>query len=108
MHVDFSRWEEAFAIGRQNPELLELAKLPYAEYLLKNDRYEEALRAYKSACRFDLTTKMMKEISNNCVNERRFEDASHYFWELAIDALSQAKIRQYEEFSDNSEIYYAY
>ena len=108
MHVDFARWEEAFAIGRQNPELLELAKLPYAEYLLKNDRYEEALKAYKSACRFDLTTKMMIEISDNCVNEKRFEDASHYFWELAIDALSQAKPRQYEEFSDNAEIYYAY
>ncbi len=72
--------------------MMEIAKLPYAEYLLKNDRYEEALRAFKSAGRFDLTTKMMKEISNNCVNERRFEEASHYFWELAIDSLSEAKL----------------
>jgi intraflagellar transport protein 122 len=57
-----------------------MAKLPYAEYLLKNDRYSDALRAFKGAGRYDLTTKMMKEMSSNCVEERRFEDASQYFW----------------------------
>ena len=34
LNIEFELWEEAFAIGRQNNELLELAKLPYAEYLL--------------------------------------------------------------------------
>ena len=84
MNIEFELWEEAFAIGRQNKELLELAKLPYAEYiiilnfryLLRNDRYEEALRAFKAASRYDLTTKMMREMSANCVEEHRFEDAS--------------------------------
>ena len=53
-----------------------IAKLPYAEYLLRSDRYEDSLRAYKAAGRYDITTKMMKEMSANCVEEHRFEDAS--------------------------------
>lgn len=62
LHIEFEKWEEAFAIGRSNPELLELAKVPYADYLLKSDRYEEALKAYKSAGRFDVTMKMTKDM----------------------------------------------
>lgn len=59
---------------------MEKAKVPYAQYLMKNDRFEEALKAFKAAGRYDLTTKMMKELSANCVEERRFEDSATYFW----------------------------
>jgi intraflagellar transport protein 122 len=76
LNIEFELWEEVFAIARSNRDLLEMAKLPYAEYLLKHDRYEEALRAFKAAGRYDLTTKMMKEMSANCVEEHRFEEAS--------------------------------
>lgn len=60
LHVEFLKWDEAFLLGKQNKQLLEIAKLPYAEWLLKQDRYEEALKAFKSVGRYDLTTKMLK------------------------------------------------
>ena len=47
---------------------------------MRKDRFEEALKAFKAAGRYDLTTKMMKELSANCVEERRFEDSATYFW----------------------------
>lgn len=43
LHVEMERWEDAFLLGRQSKELLEIAKLPYANFLLKNDRYEEVI-----------------------------------------------------------------
>lgn len=38
LHIELEKWEEAFLLGKQHPELLELAKLPYANYLLRNDK----------------------------------------------------------------------
>lgn len=69
LHVEFEKWQEAFQIGRQNKELLEIAKVPYANYLLLSDRYEDALKAYKSAGRFDISMKMTKDMAKNCIEE---------------------------------------
>jgi intraflagellar transport protein 122 len=55
-------------LGKQNKELLEMAKLPYANFLLKHDRYEEALRAFKKINRPDLTLKIINSFSKNSVN----------------------------------------
>lgn len=66
---------------------MELAKVPYADYLLKSDRYEDALKAYKSAGRYDISMKMTKDMAKNCLEEKRYHDASQYLWNLAIDCL---------------------
>ncbi len=42
---------------------MDILKLPYAQYLTKNDRYEEALKAFKQLGRHDLTTNMLKTLS---------------------------------------------
>ena len=34
LHVEMEKWEEAFLLGKQNRELLELAKIPYANWLV--------------------------------------------------------------------------
>jgi len=34
---------------------MDMIKLPYAEYLCKNDRYEDALKVYKNMNRLDLS-----------------------------------------------------
>jgi intraflagellar transport protein 122 len=62
-----------------------LAKLPYANYLLKNDKYEEALRAFKKISRPDLTNRLINSLSKNAVNEKRFIDASRQYWALAVE-----------------------
>lgn len=69
LHVEFEKWEEAFQIGRSNKQLLEIVKVPYANHLLQNDRYEDALKAYKSAGRYDITMKMTKDMAKNCIEE---------------------------------------
>jgi intraflagellar transport protein 122 len=45
-----------------------MAKIPYANYLLKNDKYEEALKAFRKINRPDLTHKIINSFSHNAVN----------------------------------------
>lgn len=68
LHIEMERWDDVFLLGRQNKELLEMAKLPYANFLMKNDRYEEALKVYKNLGRHDLTQKMLITLGNNSVS----------------------------------------
>lgn len=79
------KWEEAFLLGKQNKELLESAKIPYANYLLKSDKFEEALRAFRKINRPDLTHKIIDAFSKNAVNERRFLDAARQYWTMAAE-----------------------
>ena len=87
LNIELEKWEEALLLGKQNAELLDMVKLPYADWLCKNDRYEEALRAFKNLGRYDLTTKMLQTLSQNAVTENRFDDAAYYFWVLATESL---------------------
>ena len=68
-----------------------MAKLPYANFLLKHDRYEEALRAFKKINRPDLTLKIINSFSKNSVNQKRFLDASRQYWSLAASELKGVK-----------------
>ena len=68
-----------------------MAKLPYANYLLKNDKYEDAIRAFKKINRQDLTANLLKSLSGNAVNEKRFVDAARQYWSMAIEELKAAR-----------------
>jgi hypothetical protein len=52
---------------------------------MKNDKYEDALRAYKKIGRIDLTNKLLGSLSNNAVNEKRFIDAARQYWSMAVE-----------------------
>ena len=51
---------------------MDFIKLPYAEYLCKMDRYEDALKVYKRINRLDLSHKMLQIMTNNAALESRF------------------------------------
>ena len=91
LHVEMEKWEEAFLLGKQNKQLLELAKLPYANFFLKNDKYEDAIKAYKKMHRQDLASNLLKSLSTNAVNEKRFIEAGRQYWSMAAEELKLAK-----------------
>lgn len=118
--IEFCKWDESFLIVKENPFLKTLIKIPYAEWLCKNDRFEEALKVYKSMDRPDLSTKILRQLSENATIEGKFKDAAYFFWILATEnlgAIKNAKSPSAEDkvnldkFYENSEIadiYYAY
>jgi intraflagellar transport protein 122 len=85
------KWQDALLLGKTDPKLLEIVKLPYANWLSKQDRYDEALKAYKNVGRHDLTTNLLKNLTKNAVEEKRFDDASYYYWILATENLKLVK-----------------
>ena len=120
LHIEFCNWEKAFMLASQNPIFKALIKLPYAEWLCKNDRFEEALKVYKSMGRPDLSTKILKQLSENATIESKFRDAAYFFWVLATDNLSLIKnfknlsmedktfLLKFQENNEIAEIYHAY
>ena len=120
LHIEFCQWEKAFMLANQNPIFKALIKLPYAEWLCKNDRFEEALKVYKSMGRPDLSTKILKQLSENATIESKFRDAAYFFWVLATDNLSCVKnykspsaedkifLLKFQENSEIADIYHAY
>lgn len=88
LHVELHHWDEAFLLAKQHPgEFREDVFLPYAEWLAINDRFEEAQEAYKQAGRPDLSRKILQQLTHNAVVERRYQDASYYYWLLALENL---------------------
>lgn len=75
LHIQLEKWEEAFILAKQNEKYMLMLRLPYAEYLCKNDRYEDALKVYRKINRPDISLKILKQMSNNAVDECRYLQA---------------------------------
>lgn len=59
LHILLEKWEEAFILAKQNESYMEMLRLPYAEYLCKIDRFEDALKVYKKMNRPDISHKIL-------------------------------------------------
>ena len=91
LHVECQKWDEAFMLAKQNPDMELQIYLPYADWLSANDRFDEAQEAYKKAKRPDLSLRIIEFLTNNSVIEKRFRDAAQYYWMLATESLKLAE-----------------
>lgn len=91
LYVENDNWQEAFIIAQNNKDFMETLKLPYAQYLCKVERYEEALKVYKSCNRLDLSEKMLQLMAHNASKEARYKDTAKLFWQFATEHLSYVK-----------------
>ncbi|EER08105.1 WD-repeat protein, putative [Perkinsus marinus ATCC 50983] len=78
LHVKKSRWEEAFQLARSHPELAEEIYLPWGNWLISNDRYEEAYEAFEKAGRSDLSSDMLRQLTNLSAEQKLFKQAGMY------------------------------
>ncbi|XP_063076713.1 intraflagellar transport protein 122 homolog isoform X2 [Engraulis encrasicolus] len=95
LHVDTRHWDEAFSLVEKHPEFREDVFVPYARWLAENDRFEEAQKAFHRAGRQAEAVKVLEQLTHNAVVESRFNDASYYYWMLAMQCLDIA--REFEE-----------
>ena len=98
LYVSRRMWIEAAALADENvqtdpqtgqpiagstPRFDMSVFLSYADWLITQDRYEEAMDAYKKCGRRDLARKVLAELTENSVTEKRFKDAGYYYWLMA-------------------------
>jgi len=121
LHVECEKWEEAFMLAKQNPEMESMIYLPYADWLSANDKFDEAQEAYKKAGRPDLSLRIIEFLTQNAITEKRYQDAAQYYWLLSTESLrlvatmgskqtKEDKKHQlnFQEYLNLSEIYQAY
>ena len=120
LHVELKKWKEAFMLAKQNPDLVHLIYVPYADWLCSRNKFNKAQEAYKKGNRPDLALRIIECLCHNAVIERRFKDASHYFWILAKENLKMVKnatnlseideehLKEFENKKELALIYYAY
>ncbi|KAJ3091116.1 hypothetical protein HK102_001633 [Quaeritorhiza haematococci] len=123
LHIELQHWDDAFKLADVHPEFASEIYLPYANWLAMNDRFVEAQLNFKKAGRFDEAFRVLEQLSQNAILEKRFEDGSFYFWMLAMqhldtipdattaDMLTQAQrhaLQNFYKYCDLAEVYYAY
>lgn len=110
LYVKRQMWTEAAKLADEHEGEFESSVfLPYAEWLIMMDRFEDAIVAYKKAGRPDLSRKVLHELTMNAVIECRFKDASYYFWLLSKDLSTSDDADGLQmECEHKSDLYYAY
>jgi intraflagellar transport protein 122 len=104
-------WAEAAKLADEHEGKFDVSVfLPYAEWLVSQDRYEEAMTAFKKAGRRDLAKKVLEELTFNAVSESRFKDAAYYYWLLSREGegVDNFPIQLQSEFEQKADLYFAY
>lgn len=90
LYIKRQKWQEAVDLAKDKANKGKFDSsifVPYAEWLALNDRFDEALAAYRQAGRPDQSRRMMEQLTFNAVVERRFKDAAYYYWLLANEVI---------------------
>lgn len=119
LYVRMQQWDEAFSILSLHPTLSTEVYLPYAEYLALQDRFDEALEAFKKADAPEKAFNMIKSLCKNAVIEHRFKDASYYCLQLALETLGsittqdwtreeETNFQLFQDYLRKAKIYHCY
>mmetsp|Transcript_4715 Transcript_4715/g.3905 ORF Transcript_4715/g.3905 Transcript_4715/m.3905 type:complete len:101 (-) Transcript_4715:995-1297(-) len=90
-NIELEKFDEAFTLMKTNPEFEKLIHQPYAEWLEKNDRFEEAQKHFKLAKKPELSMRILEKLSKNCIIQQKFSDAGSFFFNLSIENLKLIK-----------------
>jgi intraflagellar transport protein 122 len=119
LYMEYQRWEEAFALAQKHKHLEPQIQLPWAEWLVVHDRFDEAKDSYMKAGRRDLALKMLKTLIANSVEQRRFKEAAEGTFQLAVETIGSVPadaaphvvaeaMAEYDDLQRVANIYYAY
>ncbi|XP_051950041.1 intraflagellar transport protein 122 homolog [Xyrauchen texanus] len=117
LHVEARHWDEAFSLVEKHPQFRDNVYVPYAQWLAEHDRFEEAQKAFHKAGRQAEAVKVLEQLTHNAVVERRFNDASYYYWMLSMQCLDIARdneekkdemLKKFHSFQHLAELYHVY
>lgn len=109
LYAQRGRWEEAAKLADEHEGKFDSSVfLPYAEWLISRDSFEDAMMAYKKASRRDLSRQVLMELTHNAVAECRYKDASYYYWLLSKEMEEDNQLIKQAEYELKADLYYAY
>ncbi len=110
LYIRKERWADAAKLADEHEGEFDCSMfLPYAEWLVAQDEYEDAMQAYRKAGRGDLARKVLEELTHNAVLESRFKDAAYYYWLLSREADHTKEDQLIQiEYEHKADLYFAY
>ncbi|CCW67047.1 unnamed protein product [Phytomonas sp. Hart1] len=120
IYVETGNWQRAFAVFEKCPQYTRELYVPWANWLAENDKFEEALEAFRAAEWPKETVRMMEVLASNSVTCRKFRDAAFYYIHLAneygqfedddhpSEMHMAALIKQSNECVRRADMYYVY
>ncbi|CAM43864.1 conserved hypothetical protein [Leishmania braziliensis MHOM/BR/75/M2904] len=120
VYVASGDWRNAFTILEKAPSLAREVYVPWASWLADNDKFDEALEAFRAAKWPKEAMRLMETLATNSVTCRKFRDAAFYYVHLAeeygrfdddetpSDVMKAARIRRSNECIRRADIYYAF
>ncbi|XP_065214169.1 intraflagellar transport protein 122 homolog [Planococcus citri] len=115
LHISMKNWSAAFTLVERNPEYENMLYIPYAQWLVENDNFVEAQKAFHKAGKPERATKVLEILIENAIDEGRFDDTGYYHWilsrqflDLANQANSDEMIQKFYFHDRLANIYYAY
>ncbi|KAL7290018.1 hypothetical protein TKK_0015748 [Trichogramma kaykai] len=111
--VDAQAWHEAFELVDRNPKLTSRVYGPYARWLAETGRFSDAQKAFQKAGQPEESIRVLTTLTKNAVTEKRFRDASYFYWllsQISLDLKSSAEEKKliFMSYYDKADIYYAY
>ena len=85
-----NQWADALVLIEEHPAFAPRVYLPYAQWLVEEDRFEEAQAAFKQAGLASRSLELLRTLTHNAVLEHRYHDAGHHLWTLAKETLATA------------------
>lgn len=82
--------------------------LSYAEWLLSQDKYEDAMHAFRKADRVDLANEVLMDLTSSAVGQAQYKDAAYYFWLLSKEAAKNGDTVEQSNSEFKADLYYAY
>jgi intraflagellar transport protein 122 len=119
-HIELEHWDEAQMLAASDDSLKQIMLIPYADWLSKKNRFDEASEYYKQAGRVDLAMQILQTLSELSVVQEKFREAGQFHWILAKEMLKgvnsfrnpsvddKEKIAKFNSCLSKSFIYQAY
>lgn len=120
LYVEMEEWRKVFTLLERYPSHVREVYVPWANWLMDNGKFEEALEAYRMAKWPKESIRMMESLAANSVICRKYRDAAFYYIHLAREygALEEGQQRDEGEWASyiklsaecvrRADIYYAY
>ena len=114
LHLAHNQWSDALLLLEEQPSFASRVYFPYAQWLVEQDRFEEAQAAFKQAGQASRSLELLRTLTHNAVLEHRYQDAGHHLWNLAKETLATAPdrvpmetLKEFERCRRTAEQYYA-
>ena len=93
-YIKLSDWDAASLLFyERHHELDKISIKLYAEGLVFQNKFYEAIDVYRRGKMTDQSVELLKVLADNAVIETRFKDASHLFWLLFVEQSKSLKVR---------------